>query len=66
MLDEVAREILYFSAAVRPIADVGLDLKSIFAGDEEAGKKTQGRSGNVRGKAFSAKWQAARESSDSR
>ena len=43
VLDEVAREILYFYAAAAPIPDVGLDLKiNLLAGGEEAQKETQG------------------------
>ncbi len=43
VLDEVAREILYFSAAVRPIPDVGLNLKiDLLADGNRGGEGVQG------------------------
>ncbi len=37
VLDEIAREILYFSAAVGPVPETGIDLRSnlLAAGDDE-------------------------------
>ncbi len=42
VLDEVAREILYFSAAAGPVPAVGMDLKVNLLAEREAAKTTEG------------------------